>query len=548
MNKTLKIIFALCLCLCLLCNATYAADVKQPKNWWKNPFGYLWNAVLNLQNQINDMKELATGPQGPQGEPGPQGPPGEKGLQGPQGAQGPAGPAGQDGRDGQDGAQGPQGIQGAPGVCTCCDNVTLQLDVMRTTLCDLLKEQNITPDESLGCPIIGSGYGACCHPKISYVNESGIFLVRALNMLTEYKCNLLQGTWFEDKNDSTLTQQECPTLGACSYFEGSDRECATGKTEPECTDLDGVFNPGKTQCDELIPYPVGACCHPKISYVNESGVFPVKVLDELTEYKCGLLQGTWFEDRKASTLTQQECPELGSCSYMEGTVRECDIGKTESECNDLNGIFNANSNKCEEIVVSVLGACCHPKISYVNESGVFLVRVLNNLTEYKCGLLQGTWFEDKQASALTQEECPTIGACSYFEGNDRECATGKTEPECVNLDGVFNPNKTQCDELIPYPVGVCCHPKISYVNESGVFPVHLVDPVTEYKCKLLQGNWFEEETRETITDEMCPPYGSCQYVDPTNGMNKCIDHMLESNCEELDGTFNARTLCSVLVS
>lgn len=51
------------------------------------PFKALWEAISNLQEQIDNM----------QGQPGPQGPPG---------------PAGQDGQDGEDGEQGPPGHPG----------------------------------------------------------------------------------------------------------------------------------------------------------------------------------------------------------------------------------------------------------------------------------------------------------------------------------------------------------------------------------------------------------------------------------------------------
>ena len=64
-----------------------------------NPFDALWEAVQNLQEQIDNI-EILPGPEGPQGEPGPSGPPGPTGEPGPQGIQGIQGPTGAPGAGG----------------------------------------------------------------------------------------------------------------------------------------------------------------------------------------------------------------------------------------------------------------------------------------------------------------------------------------------------------------------------------------------------------------------------------------------------------------
>ncbi len=58
----------------------------------------LWNAIVGLQNQINNIQLIPgpPGPEGPLGEQGAPGPQGEQGLQGPEGSQGLPGPAGSD--------------------------------------------------------------------------------------------------------------------------------------------------------------------------------------------------------------------------------------------------------------------------------------------------------------------------------------------------------------------------------------------------------------------------------------------------------------------
>jgi hypothetical protein len=70
------------------------AGVHKPKRWWRNPFGSLWNAVSNLQSQINQVQAVKAAPQsmrGPQGPPGPKGPKGDRGDIGPMGPEGPSG-------------------------------------------------------------------------------------------------------------------------------------------------------------------------------------------------------------------------------------------------------------------------------------------------------------------------------------------------------------------------------------------------------------------------------------------------------------------------
>lgn len=70
------------------------AGVHKPKRWWRNPFGSLWNAVGDLQNQINQTKAVKATTQsmrGPQGPAGPKGPKGDRGDRGPMGPEGPSG-------------------------------------------------------------------------------------------------------------------------------------------------------------------------------------------------------------------------------------------------------------------------------------------------------------------------------------------------------------------------------------------------------------------------------------------------------------------------
>jgi hypothetical protein len=104
MKKKTLIIFIVLLAVVFLATSVQA---RGHRRWWTSPFTLLWQAVGNLQTQIDSL-EGAVGPEGP---PGPQGP------------AGPAGPAG------ADGAQGPKGDKGDPGdpapavmiLCPRCD-------------------------------------------------------------------------------------------------------------------------------------------------------------------------------------------------------------------------------------------------------------------------------------------------------------------------------------------------------------------------------------------------------------------------------------------
>ncbi|MBU1195827.1 MAG: hypothetical protein KKD67_13280, partial [Proteobacteria bacterium] len=301
----------------------------------------------------------------------------------------------------------------------------------------------------------------------------------------------------------------------------------------------------------------GACCHPKISYVNESGVFPVQCLDKLTEYKCKLLQGSWYQDQKCADLDGSVCPPYGACCYTDAQgIDKCANWMLESACTKLSGEFKANQTCAEAQCVppAATGACCLSNISTA-------VRCVDARTQTQCTAMGGSWYEEQNCSQLSYEECPPIqeiqGACcqTMMSGDGTTtavCNDDVTTSACADAGGSFYADR-QCSDLssaecpVPVPTGACCHPKISYVNESGVFPVQCLDKLTEYKCKLLQGSWYQEQTCEEIDGSVCPPYGACCYKD-AEGIIKCANWMLESNCKKLGGKFSSNRQCSDLSS
>ncbi len=538
----------------------------------------------------------------------------------------------------------------------------------------------LTPEE---CPV-STPTGACCHPKISYVNESGVFPVQCLDSLTEYKCKLLQGSWSEAQKCKDLSESECPPFGACCYDDSTTgtKKCANWMLESNCNKLSGTFSANR-KCDELteeecpvihpslgaccltatntdgsvlpvrcvdsrtqtqcnamggswyeeqtcasltfeqcpaisvptgaccqtmvsgdgstsavcndnmsnsecadaggsffsgrqcsdltseecpVPTPTGSCCHPKISYVNESGVFPVQCLDSLTEYKCKLLQGSWSEAQKCKDLSESECPPFGACCYDDSTTgtKKCANWMLESNCNKLSGTFSAN-RKCDElteeecpVIHPSLGACC---LTATNTDGSVLpVRCVDSRTQTQCNAMGGSWYEEQTCASLTFEQCPAIsvpaGACcqtmvSGDGSTSAVCNDNMSNSECADAGGSFFSGR-QCSDLtseecpVPTPTGSCCHPKISYVNESGVFPVQCLDSLTEYKCKLLQGTWSKNQSCADLSETECPPFGACCYDDSTTGTKKCANWMLESNCNKLSGTFSANRKCDEL--
>ncbi len=366
--------------------------------------------------------------------------------------------------------------------------------------------------------------GSCCHPKISYVNESGVFPVQCLDALTESKCSQLQGTYHEGTGCDALGAL-CPALGSCCYPNGSVNSCKNSVTQANCTALGGAFhenrmcsNLSETECPSEIK---GACCDPKISYINESGIYPVDCLDNISDYKCGLLQGTWFGLSTCASLTTLQCPAKATP------------------------------------LPDPTGACCKPKISYVNESGVFPVQCLDALTAYKCGLIQGTWFEGDGCSGLSSTQCPPIdqtGACCAYDekSSSSTCYDGRLSSECKNLGGNFYQSK-KCSELTdaqcpqPDPRGACCNPKISYVNESGVYPVQCLDDLAESKCDMLAGSWSEGKECSDLSESQCPTLGACCYISsPAAQIYSCKSSTTSTECKSLGGSFYASQSCSGL--
>ncbi|MFH2093165.1 MAG: hypothetical protein ABIJ31_12450, partial [Pseudomonadota bacterium] len=414
--------------------------------------------------------------------------------------------------------------------------------------------------------------GACCLTATS--TGGSTVAVRCVDARTQTQCSAMGGSWHDEQACADLTFEQCPPIsevtGACCQTMVSgdgttSAVCNDDVSTSECADAGGSFFSNR-QCSDLtseecpVPVPTGACCHPKISYVNESGVFPVQCLDSLTEYKCKLLQGSWYEAEKCKDLSATECPPFGACCYDDSTTgtKKCANWMLESNCDKLSGSFSANqqcseltSEQCELVLPSV-GACC------LSENASSQVRCIDARTIAQCKAVGGNWYEKQTCSELTDNQCPPLpeasGACckttvSKDGSTTADCNDDVTATKCADNGGSFFADR-QCSGLtleecpVPVPTGACCHPKISYVNESGVFPVQCLDSLTEYKCKLLQGSWYQDYACGDLTETQCASFGACCYEE--NNETKCANWMLETNCKRLEGNFYADLQCSEL--
>ncbi|GEM_PF-2716763 len=429
--------------------------------------------------------------------------------------------------------------------------------------------------------------GACCDPKISYVNVTGVWSVSCLDNLTPYKCKILQGTHHAGKGCDELTAEgTCTPTGACcmgdgncqsntieeecvgkgTFFPAQDCEhvdcpevggaccipgssyavCADSTTSLSCSEAGGTYFINRDCIDlstsECPVVQTGSCCHPKISYVNEEGVTPVRCLDKLTEYKCKILQGQWsYNDTCAEVGEEGLCPAYGACCYEDDGIKKCANWMLEVDCKKLTaGVFSPDL-KCDQVECQPRGACCHPDDTEVIDGIVTKIPCIDALRQSECEGKNGQWTEDATCEEqATEGTCLPQGACCQSDGN---CFEAESEEQCIGETGSFHANRL-CDGLGCVPAtGACCHPKISYVNEEGVTPVRCLTSLTEYKCKILQGQWTMGLTCDDLADqELCPPYGACCYE--ADGIKKCANWMLEADCMKLTGAvFNAELRC-----
>ena len=112
-RKILTVCIAIILITLMVIPAS--AIVGEPPGLMKWDAKGIWGAVMDLQEQINDI-QLTPGPTGPSGPSGPTGATGLTGAKGDQGDQGIQGLIGATGLTGAKGDQGDQGIQGLIGA------------------------------------------------------------------------------------------------------------------------------------------------------------------------------------------------------------------------------------------------------------------------------------------------------------------------------------------------------------------------------------------------------------------------------------------------
>ncbi|NWH05248.1 LamG domain-containing protein, partial [Desulfobacter latus] len=343
------------------------------------------------------------------------------------------------------------------------------------------------------------------------------------------------------------------------YYRKADLKGIFG----DCDDSNPEINPDVTgtQCP-----PFGACC-----YTLKENCIPVTRCDDnVSERVCITeLNGIFYKDTQCLDLTPDECPVnngLGACCQTmvsnDGTTSAvCNDNVGSTECADSGGSFFAN-RQCAALtaeecpVPAPVGSCCHPKISYVNESGVFPVQCLDSLTEYKCDLLQGTWSESHSCDDLTEAQCSPYGACCYDDNGTAKCASGMLKSNCTKLSGTFFADRQcgeltseQCPAMAPPSTGACC--LTTTVTDGSSLPVRCIDARTQAQCSVLGGSWFEDQACEDLTYEQCPALtqitgACCQTMVSNDGTTSavCNDNVGSTECADSGGSFFANRQCA----
>ena len=142
MKRKILVFFIAIIVIGMLVIPASAKQVNPPRglNIW-DAHG-IWDAVMNLQQQINEI-QLTPGPIGPIGPIGPTGAPGADGLAGADGKDGVDGLAGADGKDGVDGLAGVAGTNGVSGYEIVPGTPSGDIDGARTVTATCLNGKKV---------------------------------------------------------------------------------------------------------------------------------------------------------------------------------------------------------------------------------------------------------------------------------------------------------------------------------------------------------------------------------------------------------------------
>ena len=146
-------------------------------------------------------------------------------------------------------------------------------------------------------------------------------------------------------------------------------------------------------CDEA---PLGACCHPSLQQVNANGLAPVRCVDEVSEYRCNLLEGSWTEAISCAKLEESgDCEALGACCSKDGT---CAHDSTKDTCAEQGGVFGEGLS-CSEAGCPQTGACCQGE------------GVCADATDLaSCETVDGSFFFGRECADLSAEESRAANA------------------------------------------------------------------------------------------------------------------------------------------
>ena len=304
-------------------------------------------------------------------------------------------------------------------------------------------------------------------------------------------------------NDGAYSLQICfnPRPGACCIDDNGYNYCSF-ETEFDCLDMSdpehGVsveFTAPGIECESgMCPLEDGACCVVAGSEVECLGFH--------NEYSCDDAGGIWHGGESCPDA----CTPTGACCVG----AQCFNDRTETECEDLNGVYQGDATTCSTLDLPCrAGACC---------DGLSC----EERTPENC---QPPLLFAGPGTRCDQDPCEPRGACCIAVG---VCEDQYTAAECAAAGGYFRGSGSACDSLeVPCLLGACC------TVASGCRE----NPMPQSVCQGIGGTWRGEGTSCATLDPHCP--GLCCDDEGCHGAQT------PDACEFLEGIFIGYGSCEL---
>ena len=354
-------------------------------------------------------------------------------------------------------------------------------------------QSRILTRSDLGVPLVGAccvaiyppepptPTGACCVGNVCMTGN------------TQSECEQANGTYHGP--NSVCTNELCgndPT-GSCCIDTG---QCIDGQTLITCSQVNGTYMGHNTYCDGSFSCS-GACC-----------ISTGQCIDGQTLITCSQANGTYMGHRTDCN----ESPCSGACCIGTG---QCTDGETLITCSQENGTYIGNGSCTQDNI-------CAPAMKCLST------------TEFDCiNLLDGNYHGDD--SSCDDWPCfgyPAKGACC----DATSYCSSKTQTECSASGGIYQGNFVEClqdaswqYDYCPEDFGVCCKDQEC-----------LGDDITKAMCEELESGdyWFGNES---CSEHICDVGGCCL------GFLGCFGDYPELWCIEAEGSFQGvGTSCSTI--